>query len=83
MDKLGYLIMYEICPDFIFETFKGTNSISERVKPNDKTKLTIKEFDQLQEFDNIIKRARADFRNYEEKDRDQILQKMKNFFGKL
>ena len=79
MDKLCYLIMNTICKDFVFETFKGRNEISDRVEKNEATINLLKKSDLEREMDNLIKRIRGSFRCSSHAQQAKLIEELKEF----
>ena len=78
MDKLVFLIMNTIVPDFIFETFKGTETFK-GLKLNETTVEMIEKNDYDTQFDIKIKRLRSKFRNLTDDEREQSLKDLQKF----
>lgn len=69
LDKLAIKIMTTIAPDFVYETFRGKNSISERVKVSKSTEKVIQKNDLEIKFNDLFYKIKEKFRTLDENEK--------------
>lgn len=83
LDKLAIKIMTTIAPDFVYETFRGKNSISDRTKIIDSTKKIIEKNDFETKFGNIFHIIKEKFRNLDDNGKEYSLNHLQELLNSI